>query len=57
MTKDELKGCIDRLKEGRDISFEEADGICDLYRNEMSETGDLLIEWYEAVLNLSLIHI
>lgn len=51
MTKDELKGCIDRLKEGRDISFEEADGICDLYRNEMSETGDLLIEWYEAVLN------
>lgn len=51
MTKDELKGCTDRLKEGKDISFEEADGIYGIYCSNMSGTGDLLLEWYEAVLN------
>lgn len=52
MTKDELKGCTDRLKEGKDISFEEADGIFNcLYCSKAPDTGDLLLEWYEAVLN------
>lgn len=52
MTKDELKGCTDRLKEGKDITFKEADGIFNcLYCSKAPDTGDLLLEWYEAVLN------
>ncbi|WP_213698095.1 hypothetical protein [Acetomicrobium sp.] len=49
MTIDELKGCMDRLRAGKDITFEEADGIYGIYCSNIPGTEDMLLEWYEAV--------